>query len=109
MATDLVLGRSATTKVSWVTMLVMAAFHAGAIAALFFFTWKGLLLAALLWWVSGSLGIGMGYHRLLTHAGYKVPRWVEYALTICATLALEGGPIYWVGIHRIHHQLSDRP
>jgi stearoyl-CoA desaturase (delta-9 desaturase) len=34
---------------------------------------------------------------------------VEYFLTICATLALEGGPIYWVGVHRIHHQLADRP
>ena len=58
-------------QVNWVTTFFMAAFHAGAIAALFFFTWKALLVAVLLWWVSGSLGIGMGYHRLLTHRGYK--------------------------------------
>jgi stearoyl-CoA desaturase (delta-9 desaturase) len=49
----------------------------------------------------------MGYHRLLTHRGYKTPRWVEYFLTVCATLALEGGPIFWVATHRIHHQYSD--
>ena len=61
-----------------------------------------------LWWVSGSLGIGMGYHRLLTHRGYKTPKWVEYVLTTCATLALEGGPIFWVATHRIHHQHSDQ-
>ena len=60
-----------------------------------------------LWWVSGSLGIGMSYHRLLTHRGYKTPKWVEYFLTVCATLALEGGPIFWVATHRIHHQYSD--
>jgi stearoyl-CoA desaturase (delta-9 desaturase) len=30
-------------------------------------------------------------------------------LTICGTLALEGGPIFWVGVHRMHHQLTDRP
>jgi len=58
--------------------------------------------------MSGSWGIGMGYHRLLTHRGYKTPKWVEYFLTLCATLALEGGPIFWVATHRIHHQFSDR-
>ena len=61
-----------------------------------------------LWWVAGSLGIGMGYHRLLTHRGYKTPKWVEYFLTMCGTLALEGGPIFWVATHRIHHQHSDK-
>jgi stearoyl-CoA desaturase (delta-9 desaturase) len=50
----------------------------------------------------------MGYHRLLTHRGYKTYKWVEYFLTFCATLALEGGPIFWVATHRIHHQHSDQ-
>ena len=49
----------------------------------------------------------MSYHRLLTHRGYKTHKWVEYFLTICGTLALEGGPIFWVATHRIHHQKSD--
>jgi len=93
--------------VNWLTTTVMVLFHLGAIAALFFFTWKALFLTLFLWWVSGSLGIGMGYHRLLTHRGYKTPNWVEYFLTICATLTLEGGPIFWVATHRIHHRFSD--
>lgn len=50
----------------------------------------------------------MGYHRLLTHRSYKTPKWIEYFLTVCATLALEGGPIFWVATHRIHHQFSDK-
>jgi len=49
----------------------------------------------------------MGYHRLLTHRGFKTPKWVEYFLTTCGTLALEGGPIAWVATHRVHHQLTD--
>jgi stearoyl-CoA desaturase (delta-9 desaturase) len=100
--------RTFTEPILWSTSFFMALFHAGAIAALFFFSWKALLLAVLLWWLSGSLGIGMGYHRLLTHRGYKTPKWVEYGLTICGALALEGGPIAWVGTHRIHHQNSDK-
>ncbi|HKD80488.1 MAG TPA: fatty acid desaturase [Candidatus Angelobacter sp.] len=88
-------------------MFFMVAFHLGAIAALFMFTWKAFFVAVLLWWVSGSLGIGMGYHRLLTHRGYKTYKWFEYFLTVCATLALEGGPFFWVATHRVHHQNTD--
>ena len=100
--------QSSDKKINWVTGLFMGLFHAGALVALFFFTWNALLVAVLLWWISGSLGIGMGYHRLLTHRGYKTPKWVEYSLTVCATLALEGGPIFWVATHRIHHKFSDQ-
>jgi sn-1 stearoyl-lipid 9-desaturase len=95
-------------EVNWVTAIFMFVFHVGAVAALFFFSWKALAVALLLYWVGGSLGIGMGYHRLLTHRGYKTPKWVEYLLTLCATISLEGGPIFWVATHRIHHQYSDK-
>jgi fatty-acid desaturase len=101
--------RTFTEPLSKLTTFFMVAFHIGALAALFFFSWKALAMAVLLLWVSGSLGIGMGYHRLLTHRGYKCPKWVEYFLTICAALALEGGPIFWVATHRLHHQRSDKP
>jgi fatty-acid desaturase len=93
--------------INWVTAIFMLLFHVGAVAALFFFSWEPFLLAIFLYWVGGSLGIGIGYHRLLTHRGYKTPKWVEYFLTTCAVLALEGGPIFWVATHRIHHQYSD--
>ena len=85
--------KSATDNdINWVTASFMILFHVGAIAALFCFSWKLLLLAVFLNWVAGSLGIGMGYHRLLTHRGYKTPKWIEYFLTVCATLALVSSP-----------------
>ncbi|MDZ4797971.1 MAG: fatty acid desaturase [Bryobacteraceae bacterium] len=90
------------------TAIALGVFHTGAIAALFFFSWQAFWTAVFLNWLALSLGIGMGYHRLLTHRSYKVPSWIEYFLTICATLALEGGPIFWVGTHRVHHQHSDK-
>jgi fatty-acid desaturase len=99
--------RTFKEPISWATVLIMGAFHVGAIAALFMFSWKALAIAMVLWWVSGSLGVGMGYHRLLTHRGYKTPKWVEHFLTVCATLALEGGPFFWVAVHRVHHQNTD--
>ena len=27
---------------------------------------------------------------------------------MCGTLTLEGGPIFWVATHRVHHQHSDQ-
>jgi stearoyl-CoA desaturase (delta-9 desaturase) len=89
-------------EINWVTSTFMGLFHVGAIVALFFFSWKAFFVAMFLWWIATSLGIGMCYHRLLTHRGYKVPKWLEYTLTVFATLALEGGPIFWVATHRIH-------
>ncbi len=95
------------TGINWATCITLAIFHLAAIAALFMFSWKALAAFLFLTWVSGSLGIGMGYHRLLTHRGYKTPKFVEYFLTTCGTLALESGPINWVGTHRIHHAYTE--
>jgi stearoyl-CoA desaturase (delta-9 desaturase) len=78
------------------------------VAAFFFIDTGAILTALALYFVAGMLGIGMSYHRLLTHRSYRTPKWVEYFLTICGTLALEGGPIFWVATHRIHHQYSDK-
>jgi len=101
-------GRRYQTGVNWITATAMTGFHIGAIAALFFVDAGAILAALALYAVAGMLGIGMAYHRLLTHRGYKTYRWLEYVLTTCGTLALEGGPIFWVATHRIHHQKSDR-
>jgi stearoyl-CoA desaturase (delta-9 desaturase) len=87
----------------------MIVFHLGAVAALFYWSWRGLIVCLVLAWVAQSLGVGMTYHRLLTHRSYKVPKPVEYFLIICATLSFEGGPINWVATHRIHHAHSDEP
>jgi len=101
-------GRKASDgQLNTITAVAMGIFHILAVAALFFIDWGAIATAIVLWWVAGSLGIGMGYHRLLTHRGYKTPKWMEYFLTVCGTLALEGGPIFWVATHRIHHQHSD--
>jgi stearoyl-CoA desaturase (delta-9 desaturase) len=103
------LGRAVTTKYgfNWLTLVAMIIFHIGALAALFMFSWQRLVVAAVIYVLAINVGIGMCYHRLLTHRGYQTPKWIEYLMTMCATLSLEGGPIFWVSTHRVHHQLSD--
>src|SRR5215469_15117415 len=105
---DLRMGRAYQDgRINWITSIAMAIFHVGAIAAFFFFSWTNLAVAVVMYFFAINVGIGMAYHRLLTHRGYKTPKWVEYFLTSCGTMALEGGPIFWVATHRVHHQNSD--
>ena len=94
---------------NWFTSLVLVVLHIGAIAALFCFTWQRLAVGVLLYYIATGLGISMGYHRLHTHRSYKCPLWLEYFFAVCGTLTLEGGPIFWVAVHRVHHQNSDQP
>jgi fatty-acid desaturase len=92
---------------NWHTVIGVAIFHVLAVAALFTFSWSNLIAALILWWLAGSLGIGIGYHRLLTHRGFKTPKWVEYTLSIFGTLAIQSGPLSWVTTHRIHHAFTE--
>jgi len=96
-------------RLNWGTTIALVLFHAGALGALFLFDWRSLAVAIFLLWMTVGLGISMGYHRLHTHRSYKVPLALEYFFAICGALTLEGGPIFWVATHRLHHQKSDQP
>jgi stearoyl-CoA desaturase (delta-9 desaturase) len=96
-------------KINWTNSIAFGLFHLGAVAALFVFSWKALAVALFLFWMCTGLGISMGYHRLHTHRSYQVPLALEYFFAVCGTLTLEGGPIFWVATHRLHHQKSDQP
>lgn len=84
--------------------------HAGALFALLpsNFSWSAVGLAVLLHWVTGGLGITLGFHRLVTHRSFQAPKWLEHFFVFCGTLACQGGPIDWVGMHRLHHLHSDQ-
>jgi stearoyl-CoA desaturase (delta-9 desaturase) len=95
-------------KLKWDIFLGIAAIHAGLVFAPATFTWPAFRLCLALQAIT-ALGITLGFHRLLTHRSFKVPKWLEYAVTLCGSLALQGGPIKWVATHRVHHAFSDRP
>ena len=96
--------------IAWGPVLWVAALHAGALLAFIpaYFTWRALLVALALHWLTGGVGICLAYHRLLTHRSFATrPKWLEYALTALGCCASEGGPIGWVAAHRQHHAHSD--
>ena len=92
----------------WPAVIWIGFVHLGCLAAPFYFTWNGLLLAAVLSWVTGSLGVCLGFHRLLTHASFETYRPLRWMFALFGTLAGEGPPIMWVSAHRKHHRFSDQ-
>ena len=95
--------------IDWSAAAVVLLMHVGAAAALFWWNGPALLVTAFLYWVTGGLGIDVGYHRLLSHRSFRPQKWLEYFLAVCGTLALEGGPLAWAATHRRHHAYTDRP
>jgi sn-2 palmitoyl-lipid 9-desaturase len=85
------------------TVAFFAAIHGLALLAPWYFSWSALGVMIFLHWLFGSIGICLGYHRLLSHRSLQVPKWLEYALAILGALAIQGGPIFWVAGHRLHH------
>ncbi len=108
-ATFAALDRKAKYKIDWTPTIAIGLIHIGALAAFWpsMFTGRALLTAFVLHWICGGFGLTLGYHRLLTHRSFKTPKWVEYLLTWVGSLSLQGGPIKWVAVHRLHHQHSD--
>lgn len=94
-------------KIYWKNLIAVLALHAGAVTAFFFPSRHRFWLALIVLTISLCPGIGVGWHRLLTHLGFKTPKWMEYLLTLCGYLALQGSAIWWVAVHRIHHKWTE--
>jgi stearoyl-CoA desaturase (delta-9 desaturase) len=90
-------------EISWISVGFFAIVHGLALLAPWYFSWSALGTMILLHWFLGSIGICLGYHRLLSHRSFQVPKWLEYAIALIGATALQGGPIFWVAGHRLHH------
>ena len=99
----------ARDRINWRDLFIITSFHILLIPAVFYFSWTNLAVMLVGNWVVGSLGVGLGYHRLLTHRSFKAPKWLEYTLTIFASMALQNEAYKWVATHRIHHQFTEQP
>ncbi|MCD8489080.1 MAG: fatty acid desaturase [Desertifilum sp.] len=92
---------------SWTNLIFFAIIHALALLSPWFFTWSALGVTLLLHWFLGSIGICLGYHRLLSHRSFQVPKPLEYAIALIGATAMQGGPIFWVSGHRLHHAYTE--
>jgi stearoyl-CoA desaturase (Delta-9 desaturase) len=63
-------------------------------------------ILAVMYVVTG-LGVTVGFHRLLTHRSFAVPKPLEYTFAILGSMAVQGPVMSWVADHRKHHAHAD--
>jgi stearoyl-CoA desaturase (delta-9 desaturase) len=66
------------------------------------------LVLLLAWFAVSGFGITVGFHRLLSHQAFACGVGLKRVFATMGTLALQGGPAFWVGLHRRHHRCADR-
>jgi stearoyl-CoA desaturase (delta-9 desaturase) len=93
--------------VNWPIVIWIALVHVLALIAPFFFSWPALLTCIALAFATGSFGVCMGYHRLLTHRSFQTYRPIRWLLALLGGLSGEGSALVWVAQHRKHHAFSD--
>src|SRR5207302_5198938 len=86
-------------NINWGTGTFLVVAHAAAVAALFFWSWPAVISAVILYWVAGSLGIGMGFHRLI-FGRYSSWVWLAPSSEFVSTGQLPPGNLYAGGDHR---------
>lgn len=91
----------------WASIIWIGSAHLACLYAPFCFTWQGLVTFLLFWWITGSLGVCLGYHRLLTHGSFRTYRPIRWLFALLGGLSGEGSAITWVATHRKHHEFSD--
>jgi stearoyl-CoA desaturase (delta-9 desaturase) len=54
------------------------------------------------------LGVGMGFHRMLTHRSFRPHPVVKVLLLLLGSMALEGPALEWAATHLKHHAHADQ-
>ncbi|KAM0046002.1 putative fatty acid desaturase domain, acyl-CoA desaturase [Helianthus debilis subsp. tardiflorus] len=85
----------------------MLGVHLLALFAPFTFTWGAFWAGFTTYVLCGMFGITLSYHRNLAHHSFKLPKWLEYIFAYLGVLSFQRDPIFWVSMHRYHHQFVD--
>ena len=95
-------------RLNWTHSILVIGLHVIGLSCLWFWPRPVDLALLLGLYLCTTLAIGVGYHRLLTHRGFKCGQWLRRGLAWMGAAALQGGPARWAAIHRRHHQTADK-
>jgi stearoyl-CoA desaturase (Delta-9 desaturase) len=66
------------------------------------------MLMLVMFFILGSMGLGIGFHRYFTHHAFKTSVFCKILLAVLGTWSLQGSVISWVADHRRHHRFADQ-
>lgn len=91
----------------YVVAAVMLLFHVGALGAFFVGVSVPAIVVAVFMYMIRGFGVTAGFHRLLAHRSFQTSRPVQFLFALAGSLAMQGGPLWWVAHHRAHHRDTD--
>ncbi len=101
MATD------SSDRTAWLSAVPFFAVHLAPLGALFVVvTWQDWVLCAALY-VTRMFFVTAGYHRYFAHRSYRMGRVTQFLVAVAGTTAVQKGPLWWAGHHRVHHRYTD--
>ena len=107
--------RSTITKWDRLVIYLLVAVPLAIVAFAMAAAWRGTgfldakdLVILAVFYLCTSLGITVGFHRMLTHGSFEAPWFVRGILLVFGMWALEGSPMSWVATHTKHHACSDQ-
>ncbi len=71
-------------------------------------SWQSIITFLVTWYLTGCLGISVGFHRFFSHRSFNARRGVKLGFAVFGLAAAQGPLLYWVALHRHHHVVSDK-
>ncbi len=101
--------RGCVDRVDWARVVPFLGMHVACLAV-FAVGWSpvAILVAAALY-VVRMFAITAFYHRYFSHRAFKTSRAAQLVFAVLGASAVQRGPLWWAGHHRLHHRRSDGP
>ncbi len=85
----------------------MVLFHIAALGVFFVGVSAAAVWTTVALYLFRGFGVTAGFHRLLAHRSFQTSRPVQFLFALAGSLAIQGGPLWWVAHHRAHHRYTE--
>ncbi len=90
-----------------IVIVGMTIFHLGAISVFLTGVSEVAVMSMIGYYIIRGFGVTAGFHRLLAHRSYTAGRMTQFLISLAGSLAVQGGPLWWVAHHRAHHRYTE--
>lgn len=104
--------RQDTSRVNWIAAGILIGLPIFVVLGVIFygFIWniglKEAVLGISAYYIC-NISVGLGFHRLWSHASYKAHPVLEAILMVTTAFCLQGPVLAWVSDHKFHHAYAD--
>ena len=96
-------------EVDWLRVLPFIGMHLTCFGVIWVGVSTTAVVVAIALYLVRMLAITGFYHRYFSHRTFRTSRAVQFIFAAIGSMAVQRGPLWWVGHHRHHHAHSDDP